>query len=453
MTQCSKFQKKLCGSTACNTCFIRSFASSEHINLWSHEKNIDCNPTKISKSSHVKYWFTCKTCKHDYDMALNNVKANYGCAYCDNKKLCSSNECQICFDKSFASHAKIAFWSNDNSLSPRQVFKASNIKYKFNCTICFHQFETQLCSFSTSNSTGCLFCANLKLCDDENCQICFDKSVASHSKAKVWSSNDKYTPRQIFKITNYKALFDCDTCKHEFIQTVCEATRTINSTCPYCNSHKLCNNNNCDLCFKKSFASHEKAVYWHDDNIIKARLVCKNSHVKYKFTCNECKETFMMCPAHINREKSWCSNCKNKTESKLLKWLNDNYKNIGISNNINFEWCKSSTNKRFYPFDFVIEDYKLIIELDGVQHFEHVKCFKNTLSENQDRDIYKMKQANENGYSVIRVFQEDVFKNKNNWDQKLKESIKRYDQPICIYLETNSKYTYQAIKDKIQQIL
>jgi len=34
-----------------------------------------------------------------------------------------------------------------------------------------------------------------------------------------------------------------------------------------------------------------------------------------------------------------------------------------------------------------------------------------------------MKCANENGYSVIRILQGDVFSNKNNWDEKLDKAI------------------------------
>jgi hypothetical protein len=42
---------------------------------------------------------------------------------------------------------------------------------------------------------------------------------------------------------------------------------------------------------------------------------------------------------------------------------------------------------------------------------------------NIDRDIYKMKKARENNYSVIRLYQEDVWKDKNNWKEWLTEKI------------------------------
>jgi hypothetical protein len=45
---------------------------------------------------------------------------------------------------------------------------------------------------------------------------------------------------------------------------------------------------------------------------------------------------------------------------------------------------------------------------------------KNLIIEN---DKYKMKYANENGFSVIRILQEDVIKNKYNWLEKIQLNI------------------------------
>ena len=67
---------------------------------------------------------------------------------------------------------------------------------------------------------------------------------------------------------------------------------------------------------------------------------------------------------------------------------------------------------------------KIIIELDGPHHFRQVSNWGN-YEENQKRDIYKMKCANENGFSVIRLLQEDVLFDKYDW---LYELIKNIDK-------------------------
>ncbi len=83
------------------------------------------------------------------------------------------------------------------------------------------------------------------------------------------------------------------------------------------------------------------------------------------------------------------------------------------------DWCK---DKKHLPFDFVIEERKVIIELDGEQHWVQVAKWK-TPEHNRARDLYKMKCANEQGYSVIRIVQEDVHKNKYDWLTELCRNI------------------------------
>ena len=39
----------------------------------------------------------------------------------------------------------------------------------------------------------------------------------------------------------------------------------------------LCNDENCQTCFNKSFASHPKAKYWSDKNGVSARKIIKGS--------------------------------------------------------------------------------------------------------------------------------------------------------------------------------
>ena len=97
-----------------------------------------------------------------------------------------------------------------------------------------------------------------------------------------------------------------------------------------------------------------------------------------------------------------CPHCINKTEYKLYTKLLELYPTV--ERQFKAEWCKQ---KRCLPFDFVIEEKKKIIELDGPQHFVQVANWKSPELQHQ-QDLFKTKCANENGYSVIRVLQTDV---------------------------------------------
>ena len=118
-----------------------------------------------------------------------------------------------------------------------------------------------------------------------------------------------------------------------------------------------------------------------------------------------------------------------KTQNKLKKFLDDNYSYLILTEK-RFDWCK---DKNPLPFDFYIPDLSLIIELDGPQHFEQVSNWDSP-EEIQDRDYYKMTEANKRGYSVIRILQEDVWNDKNNWVENLKKVIMKYDIPTNIFI-------------------
>ena len=104
------------------------------------------------------------------------------------------------------------------------------------------------------------------------------------------------------------------------------------------------------------------------------------------------------------------------------------------------EWCKRI---QYLPFDFCIPELKIIIELDGAQHFRQVSNWSSP-EEQFDNDLYKEKCANENGYSTIRLLQEDVANDTNNWLIKLQNSIQSItdDSDVIhnIYISSNNEY-------------
>ena len=63
--------------------------------------------------------------------------------------------------------------------------------------------------------------------------------------------------------------------------------------------------------------------------------------------------------------------------------------------------------------------------------------------EHFERDKYKEKCANDNGYSTIRIIQEDVWNDKYDWCKELCETIeiiKSRNEVVNIYLCKNGEY-------------
>ena len=74
----------------------------------------------------------------------------------------------------FSQHPKSAFWSSKNTKTPNEVALNSHKKFWFDCDKCNHVFEIRLNSINQFNS-WCGFCSNKKLCEDTECNLCFEK--------------------------------------------------------------------------------------------------------------------------------------------------------------------------------------------------------------------------------------------------------------------------------------
>jgi very-short-patch-repair endonuclease len=433
--------QKLCDNEDCKSCYEKSFASHEKSKYWS-DKNGDI-PRKVFKSSSTKkYWFNCE-CGHDFESALSEITGhNTWCPYCASRKLCNDNCCQICFNKSFASHEKSKYWSDKNGDIPRKVFKSVKNKYWFNCE-CGHDFESSLNSIGGILHSWCPYCSNppKKLCDNEDCKSCYEKSFASHEKSKYWSDKNGDIPRKLFKCSGKKFWFNCE-CGHDFESALSEITGQHNTWCPYCSNppKKLCDNEDCKSCHEKSFASQEKSKYWSDKNGDIPRKVFKSAKNKYWFNC-DCGHNFESSLNNIYNNK-WCPICVNKTEKKLYEQLLQIYPNLVPQFRV--DWCKNPNTNSYLPFDFVLKDQKIIIEPDGSQHFVQVSNW-NSPEEQFKNDKYKEKCANDHGYSIIRILQEDVWNDTYDWISELKKSIEQIvnEKRIQnIYLCKNNEYKH-----------
>ena len=414
---CSVPSKKLCDDKECIICYEKSFASHEKSQYWS-SKNGDITPRNVLQSSNKKYWFDC-SCNHTFDKLLSGVSGGGWCPYCANQKLCDNHECQSCFEKSFACHEKSIYWSHKNGdILPRNIFKSSGIKYWIDCP-CSHTFDITMANLSSGY--WCPYCSSppQKLCADDKCQLCFDKSFASHEKSTYWSSkNGEIKPRDVFlSSSKQKMVFDCSKCFHSFDKIVSSIT-TNNSWCPYCAipSKMLCNDQDCLFCHERSFASHEKSKHWSRKNVLIPRQVLKHSNKKYWMDCEKCKLSFEIALGHACTG-NWCSFCKHKTEGKLYDKLLPTY--TSIVTQFKQEWCRKVQELRF---DFCILERHIIIELDGRQHFQQVQNWSSP-QEQHENDLYKQQCANENGFSVIRILQEDVWNDTYDWCKALCDTI------------------------------
>ena len=275
---------KLCENDDCMSCFNKSLASHPAALRW-NEKN-ECKPRDICKGSNKKYYFDCIKCKHILNVSAVSITKGNDCAYCNGKNMCYDNQCQHCFNRSFASHEKAQFYSDSNPKTAREMFKSSNYKCSFNCPECLHIFSSQLNDIISGN--WCPFCVSITLCDDLNCNHCFQRSFASHPKAIFWNKNNEVLPRNMFKCSDKSFIFDCNKCNHVF-KALLSHVSSDKAWCPFCIHSQLCDDYNCLSCMNNSFASCEKSKFWSKKNQVSPRMCFLNSHTKYIFDCPLCE--------------------------------------------------------------------------------------------------------------------------------------------------------------------
>lgn len=340
--------------------------------------------------------------------------------------VCGNKECTICFQRSFASHPRAKNWNfeKNSPVLPYQMSKTSSKSFWFTCDECGHELYAILSNIAREkNPTWCKFCNKNDLCSDEDCAWCFEHSFANNEKCYEWSTkNFPVSPRDVRRCCDRKFWFDCQRCGHEYLETVDNFVHSKTEGCRYCavSNGRLCEDGNCSLCFSNSYASHKMSRRWivEKNGGIHPRDVRITSGIKRWHKCPKCENEFQMMPRDIVYKGNRCPFCKNRTELKVLKHLRKNYPEV--IHQYRPDWGRNPKTSRHLPYDFCVG--KLIIEVDGRQHFEQVAKW-TCPEEIQERDRLKEELATKNGFVILRLYQPDVWKDKIDWKNIISEKI------------------------------
>lgn len=88
------------------------------------------------------------------------------------------------------------------------------------------------------------------------------------------------------------------------------------------------------------------------------------------------------------------------------------------------------------PIDFEILSKKVIIELDGIQHFKQVSNWDSP-EDVQSKDTEKIQKTVQQGYIMIHFFQEEMWKDSYDWKKALHDVIEACvadPTPRCIFI-------------------
>jgi very-short-patch-repair endonuclease len=447
----------VCKKNSYNICIHNSvvYTHPEILKEWHPTKNIDITPDKISYASEKKIWWLCKKtcaegCPHEWLAPFCDRTRGQGCPYC------SSPNKKHCFHMSISyTHPEIVKeWhpTKNGILKPEEFTQGSGKKVWWIChktckEDCKHEWESNITNRIRLNS-GCPFCAGQKNC-------IHDSIVYTHPElVKQWHP----TKNGDLKPSEFKSGSDCTKiwwlcdkrcpqgCPHEWKAVVYSRT-SLNCGCPHCcNIGQLC--------------EHVSIVYTHPE-ILKEWHPSKNGNLKpVDFTKSSPEKPWWICKnGHEFQTKisarcyrgQGCAICRNKTGIKLYDYLLSKYPSL--VRELKLETCKL---KRYLPYDFCIPELKTIIELDGNQHFKEIKMFKNSVKESLKRDVFKMQKAIKEGYKIIRIYQEDVYKNDIKFlDEHLLPQINNTKEREAVFISSvDSMYdAYIELLEKGDEII
>lgn len=461
-------------SVDCKFCFNQSFASHARAIFWSLRNTIF--PRDLPISSNEKFWFICER-KHEFEMKLNNISSgNKWCLKCGH---ITTTEKLTTSVKKFLKDAKE---KHGDKAFKYNTDEYVNLHTKITITCPGHGSYLQSPA-DHLRSEGCAICGRIKaalsrkyskedvltmyeklhkgkykykLEDYINLEsiiiiICpdhgeFKQTASSHlagrgcptcgiiSRTEKWRLTNEEVIARAKLVHGDTYLYDrfIYTSNHGHVIITCRVHGDFSQD-PW--NHL--SGTGCKRC---------TAIYNTEDFIAKAKEIqnvvydyslvdYKNSHTKVTIKCPDCGPFEQTPNSHLCGRG--CPTCINKTQKKLLLWLQKLYT---ILPEYKQPWCVRVSTGKELRFDFYIPELNIIIELDGGQHFKQVR---NWLSPEKQIhvDVYKTQRANLNGITVIRVLQADVYRNSTDWlDEHLAPMLKCYDEPINIVVYDNSKH-------------
>lgn len=420
--------RKLCDNMDCNMCRKLSFLSSSKIGEWCYLTN-NVSPRMVFKSTATKYNFNCSNCPHRYSKAPNSIETTNGaCPHCceGKKRLCDDMpNCDYCYENSLMSLIDIMdnyCYEENEDIDLNKLTKHTRTKVYWNCNCCYKPFKMSVKNHIISNNKQipclCKTCMLIKRGED------LSKSLSDSQN----ESNEKYNNNFILhKLKNincrYNNLIGVDCKKHNlgFKTILSNHLTTKSGGCSVCIDErykeiaKLISTTFEEFCEKSNKRHNNEYIYYEETYI--------NSGTKTKMTHKICGDiSWRQAGSHMRGSGCTCE--VNKTEAKVVKWLRDNKNTLNISHiehGYKPDWLREFNNR--YEYDIyikLINDVKIIIEVDGRQHYVSVGLYKNTNPKDvQRRDREKEKMSGDNEHNLIRVNQEDIWLDKNNWEDDI----------------------------------
>jgi hypothetical protein len=334
-----------------------------------------------------KLLFKHNKCNNTFECSAINILNGYKkCPYCNPYRKLTTDEFKL---------RVFEIVGNEYTVIGEYINNSTKIKIKHNK--CNNTFEITPANF-IKKKNKCIYCGKN------------NKRTTDVFKFEVKQMyGDEYTVLGEYINNSTKIKIKHNKCNNEYL--VSPSNFLLGTKCPKCNidKQKLTND---------EFKSRVFELVGSEYSVIEDY---KNYNTKIKMLHNKCNNTFEMSPTHfLNGQR--CPNCRNyKGEEKIKKWLDKN--NIEYKTQYSFKDLYYKSKNHPLKFDFKL-DYDngdiLLIEFDGIQHFEN--WYYNDLKDQQNRDKLKNDYCKDHNYELLRI----TYKDFNNIENILEEYLKDF---------------------------
>ena len=265
--------------------------------------------------------------------------------------------------------------------------------FTLKCQKCNHEWTVLGNNINRDKWKGCPECwkssADAKLARAKGREI-FTASAQKYTKNKLlnWlKSNDVTILSENFKFSTSTSIkIRCDICEYEWSTNIGHILKG-NGDCPGCNGTRYST---------KTFTQKLEELRRYDLKMIGEYI----PYGKSIFQCAECDYIWEALPSSIIRGTG-CPKCKLSKGERYISQILDCCE-------VRYEVQKvfaDCINSNHLPFDFYLPDYNLLIEYDGMQHFEPIDFFggKEHFLYRKQNDNIKNQYCKENNMPLLRI--------------------------------------------------
>lgn len=317
-------------------------------NHWDYDNN-DFLPNEITYgASRKKVSLICEN-GHRFEISPSSLSKGHWCVKCRNERQADINiRKSLKSGNTFAeiNPEKSKFWSDKNDRSPDEVSYGSTYEATFVCSK-GHEFSSLV--YNVSNGRWCPYCSGQRLTYSNSF------GYLNPDKVKHWSEDNDKSPYNVTKSSDYMAKF------------ICEIGHEFSAQCKDVNSGKWC-----AVCAKRPKIDNELV-----DERLRGRSIVRlgeyvNARTPLEFKCLECDDEFKSYPDAVMNKMTGCPACSSsKGELEVIRILSD----MGLDFEIefSFEGLIGLGGKPLrYDFCINLEDKIILVEYDGIFHYEEV---------------------------------------------------------------------------------